>query len=402
VRGLFIVNNPVFGGGQGQLLRLQAPLTARGWDLAAVTPTGADSATRLRAGGIEVHELPLHRLRARPDPRLHAAFLGTLPREVAALRRLIRREQVGIVQVHGDTNPHGAIAARLEGVAVVWQLYDTRTPQRLRQVTMPFVTRVADVITTWGERLGREYPGTAGLGERWVPVFPPVDGTQFSPRPGAREAARKELGLSQDAIAVACIGMRNPSKGHDHFVRALGIGRQERSSLVGRILGPASPAHADYERRFRDEAQQLGLLDSGALQIADAGSRVPELLPAFDILALTSVPRSEGMPTVILEAMACGLPVVATDVGAVRELVVDGETGVVVPPLDDPAIAAALGRLADNASLRATLGQAGRRRFNEVFQLERLADRHAHAYQLALTHAGARKSGRGVRLGAGL
>jgi glycosyltransferase involved in cell wall biosynthesis len=118
---------------------------------------------------------------------------------------------------------------------------------------------------------------------------------------------------------------------------------------------------------------------------------VPELLPAFDILALSSVPRSEGMPTVILEAMACGIPVVATHVGAVAELVEAGSTGLVVPPEDDEALAAGLARLASDAELRAHLGEAGRRRFDEVFQLERLADRHARAYELAVSHARTRR-----------
>src|SRR5581483_8065849 len=177
---------------------------------------------------------------------------------------------------------------------------------------MPLVTRVADVITTWGKGLGHAYPGTTRLGERWIPVFPPVDGSQFAPDPEQRAAARAELGIAEGDVAVALVGMRNPSKGHDRFVRALAIARARRPELIGRILGPSSPAHADYERRVQAEADRLGLLDGHALEIRDAGTRVPSLLPAFDILALTSVPRSEGMPTVILEAMACGIPVVAT------------------------------------------------------------------------------------------
>jgi glycosyltransferase involved in cell wall biosynthesis len=136
----------------------------------------------------------------------------------------------------------------------------------------------------------------------------------------------------------------------------------------------------------RDDAVRLGLLDGRALDIRDAGSRVSALLPGFDVLALASVPRSEGMPTVILEAMACGLPVVATDVGAVRELVIDGETGLVVSPGDRDGFAAALARLADDDGLRRSMGELGRSRFEQTFRLEALADRHVHAYDLALAH----------------
>src|SRR4051794_38017235 len=144
---------------------------------------------------------------------------------------------------------------------------------------MPLVTRVADVITTWGRQLGLEYPGTERLGERWIPVFPPVAEHTFVVTPERRAAARAELGLDDDAIAIALVGMRNPSKGHDHFIRALARARKSNPPLRARILGPPSPAHADYEQSFRREAEGLGLLRDGVLDILDAGSRVPELLP---------------------------------------------------------------------------------------------------------------------------
>jgi glycosyltransferase involved in cell wall biosynthesis len=299
---------------------------------------------------------------------------------------LIERRGIDVVQAHGDTNPHAALAGHRAGAAVVWQLYDTRTPAALRRLTMPLVTRVADVITTWGRQLGLEYPGTERLRERWIPVFPPVAGEDFAPSPQRRAAARAELEIAGDAVAVAVIGMLNPSKGHDHFVRALGLARADHPNLVARMLGPPSPAHAEYERRVRAEADALGMLADGVLDIRDAGARVAELLPAFDILALSSVPRSEGMPTVILEAMACGLPVVATNVGAVAELVVDRDTGYVVPPLDDRRLADALGWLAADAGLRARIGAAGRMRFEKHFELDVLADIHVRAFELALEH----------------
>lgn len=384
MRQLFIVHGPAFGGGHAQFVRLREPLARRGWEVCALVPGGAPSGERLRAEGVEVVELPLHRLRATPDPRVQARFLASIVPEVRAIRRMIRERAIDLVQVHGDTNPHGAIAAHLEGRAVVWQLYDTVTPPPLRRMTMPLVTRLADVVTTWGRELGRVHPGTERLGERWITVFPPVDEREFhAPDAEARAAARAELGIPQDAFAIGLVGNRNPTKGHEHFVRALARLRERRPDAVARAIGAPSPAHGAYEAGVRAEAARLGLAPP-AYDLVDGGRRVPRLLPAFDAFALASVPRSEGMPTVILEAMACALPVVATDVGAVRELVADGESAFVIGPEDPAALAAALERLAADPALRRRLGDAGRARFEDRFSLDALADLHRVAYERAL------------------
>ncbi|WP_205698104.1 glycosyltransferase family 4 protein [Conexibacter sp. SYSU D00693] len=394
MRQLFVVHGPVYGGGQGQFLRLQDPMARRGWELCGVVPTGAPAAERLRSEGMPVLETPLHRLRRTTDPRTHAALALTMAPEVRALRRIIREHDADVVQVHGDTNPHGAIAAALEGRAVVWQLYDTVTPPPARRLTMPFVTRVADVITTWGEALGRSHPGTDTLGERWIPVFPPVDGRRFAPDPQRRAAARRALGVGEDDVVVGTVGNRNPTKGHQHLVEAVRLASAREPRIVGRILGQPSPVHEAYEAQLQAAAGALG----DRVRIEDPGRRVPDLVPGFDVFCLSSVPRSEGMPTVILEAMAAGVPVLSTDVGAVRELVADGETGIVVEPERPELLAEHLVALAGDEARRRQLGEAGRRRYAEHFDLEVLADRHVAAYELAVRHRrGRRRLSRAAR-----
>jgi glycosyltransferase involved in cell wall biosynthesis len=111
---------------------------------------------------------------------------------------------------------------------------------------------------------------------------------------------------------------------------------------------------------------------------------VAAILPGFDIFVLSSVPRSEGLPTAIVEAMACGLPVVATDVGGVRELVHDGATGYVVPPRDPSAIATAVSRLLSDADLRSALGRRARQRVEDCLSIARCVEAHLRAYEIAL------------------
>lgn len=394
MRQLFVVHGPAYGGGIGQFTRLREPLARRGWEIAGLVPTGAATAPRLRQDGIEVHEIELHRLRRTPDPRTQFAFARGVVGEIGAIRRLIREQDIDLVQVHGDTNPHGAIAAHLEGRAVVWQIYDTVTPPPARRLTMPFVTRTADVMTTWGRQLGLDYPGTESLGERWLTVFPPVDGDVFKQVTAeTRAAGRDRMGVSDADVVVGQVGNFNPTKGHDHLVEALAAVRQSVPAAVARIYGAPSPAHPTLAQDVRVRATELGL-DDHAVVLADGGRDVPVLMPGFDVLSLSSVRRSEGMPTVILEAMACGLPVVATDVGAVRELVVDGETGIIVEPEDPQQFAQALKRVVEDSGLRARMGAAGRARFEKTFSLDVLGDIHEKAYGLALEHAARRRRAR--------
>jgi glycosyltransferase involved in cell wall biosynthesis len=386
MRLLSVIHGPVFGGGHNQALRLREPLAEHGWStLVAVPEEPGNALDRLLDAGVEVTRMRLRRLRATPDPLVQARFAAGFVPDVARLRRLIRDRDVDVVQVHGPTNPHAAVAAQLEGRAVVWQLYDTRTPMALRRAFMPLVTRLSHAVMSTGRAVAAEHPGAERLGDRLVPYVPPVDTRRFRPDRAARSAARARLGAADGDLVVATVGNRNPSKGHEYLLRAAARVRTERPDLRVWLLGAESAAHAAYERRLRDEAAASG---DGAVAILDPGDQVAALLPGADVFALTSVPRSEGIPTVVLEAMACGLPVVASDVGSVSEVVEHGVNGLVVPPEDEAAVAGALARLTGDPELRARLAAEGLRSVRERFSLDAALAAHLRAYAIALERAG--------------
>jgi glycosyltransferase involved in cell wall biosynthesis len=389
-----VIHGPVYGGGHNQMIRLKDPLAAEDWEMLALVPEEPGSARgRLEDAGVEVIALPLHRLRATPHPGVQARFAASLPAEVRAIRRLLRDRSVDLVQVHGPTNPHAAIAAHREGVAVVWQLYDTRTPMVLRRATMPVVTRLADVVMTTGMEVARVHPGALTLGERLVSFVPPVDAREFRPDPVRRESARAKLRLARKVLAIGTVGNLNPSKGLEHLIQATARVRDANPDTTLRILGARSPAHGGYAAALQAQARDHGLDGDGAEALfVDPGANVSALLPALDVFVLTSVPRSEGIPTVILEAMACGLPVVTTDVGAVREVVEDGATGLVVEPERPDAIAGAVLALIRDPDLRASFGAEGRTRVEQGYGIERCAEAHLRAYELARKHR-ARRAG---------
>jgi len=390
LRVLLIIPWPAFGGAHNQALRLSGPLGRRGVRTLVLLPDDAQAAAdRLGAAGIEVVTMPLKRLRATPAPLLQARFAASLAGEQRRLRSLIAEHGVDVVQVHGITNPQGALAARREGRAVVWQLFDTRAPMPLRRLGMPIVRRLADELTVWGEGVVRAHPGAEALADRTTLVYPPVEGTELVPDPEVRRSVRAELALADSTPLIGSVGLLNPQKGHEHLLRAAGIVRRRIPSARFLVIGASSPAHGRYEAGLRAEVRDLGLGD--ALSFVDPGTRVPELMQALDLFAMTSVSRSEGMPTAILEAMACAKPVVATRVGAVDELVEDGRSGLLVPPASPSAVAGAIARVLEDDELRSSLGARGRALATERFPLEGLADLHAGAYARAAERARARQ-----------
>lgn len=392
-RVLAVIAGPTFGGAANQLLRLHGPLLERGWELVPVLPDEPGNAhERLRDGGVPAIPTAMHRARATKRPGPHLALMRHAYGEMSTFRRMLREQRCAVVQNHGDLNPHAGIAGHLEGAAVHWQILDSRTPPKLREYTMPVVTRLADSISVVGRELALANPGVVELGERCTIVYGPLDHSQFLRAHERRDAARAELGVPPGAFCVGAIGNRNPQKGHEWLIRAAAVAREQREDLVVRILGAASPGHEDYDRGLRAEAAALGLSpQDGTFTIVDPRRRVPELIGAFDAFCMTSVPNSEGLPTVILEAMAAGLPVIATRVGAVEEVVEDGVTGRVVPPNDVGPMAERLLELAADPELRARWGAAGRVRGQRLYGLERLVDLYVEGYEQAVAHRARRR-----------
>lgn len=393
IRVLSLIHYPNFGGPHNRNMRLAPLLAERGVQLIVAIPDEAgDAGQRLTQGGIDFITLPLHRVRESLDLRTQFNFWSSLPQDVEVLRRTIRGLDIDVVQLNGFVNPHGAIAGRLEGVAVIWQLLDTRTPNIVRRLLMPYALSAADVIMSDGPEVARVHPGTDRLGARLVPFFPPVDTAEFRPDAHRRRAARLAMNISDREIAIGSVANLNPMKGHELLITALASLRKDGHNVRCCILGSRSTAHDEYAESLIELANEHGLLADRTLRFLNPGERVSELLPAFDVFVRTSVPRSEGTSTSILEAMSVGLPVVSTEVGGIKDAVQNEVSGLLVPPLDAEAVRDAILRLILDPALRIRLSDEARRVALDRYDIKFCVDRHIHAYEVALGHARVREA----------
>jgi glycosyltransferase involved in cell wall biosynthesis len=391
-RALHVINYPFYGGPQNQVLRLAGPLERRGWESVVVLPDHPGSAeARLAAEGIDTQIIKLGRLRAQLSPWSNLQFLAGMPGDVGRLRGLINRMQIDMVVSTSIVNLQGQIAGHLENVPVITQLLDSRTPMLLRRAVMPLVTRLSDVVMPTGKGIAEVHPGALALGSRLIPFYPPVDTNLFRPDAAIRTAARSHLGIPADAFVAGTVANVTPQKGLEWFARATGELARRHADMHVVLLSGLMSTHSGYARAIEGEFADQGLLGSPRFHWVDAGADVARLIAALDVFLLTSVPRSEGVSTTVLEAMSTGIPVVTADVGALREAVQDGVSGFVVPPLKVEAIVEATERVHADVALRTRMGAYARRRAVELYDVESCADTYARAFNVAMDHATRRR-----------
>lgn len=287
--------------------------------------------------------------------------------DVGVWRRLAklfhtRRIDAVITVGAGDKMFWGRLAARSAQVPVILSaLHSTGWPDgvgRLNRLLTPITDGFIGVAAPHGEHLvqNERFPA-----EKVFVIPNGVDVDRFQPRPECRAALRNELQISAAAPIVGIVAALRPEKHHELFLRAAAKVREQRSDAHFVIVGDG-PERPNIERwidelRLREYVHLLG-----------TRSDTPQILAAWDAFALTS--HNEANPVSILEALACGVPVVATRVGSIPETVVPGETGYLAMPGDANDVAGHLLRLLNDRDLAMRLGGTGRQRVASRWSLD--------------------------------
>lgn len=292
------------------------------------------------------------------------------------LRRLFRQQNIqAVVTVGaGDKMFWGRLAAASARVPVICSaLHSTGWPDGVGRLNR-CLTSLTDAFIAVAQPHGEFLVEHERFPRPKVVVIPNgVDCQRF--RPDAENAARvrRDLGIASEQPLVGILAALRPEKNHRLFLEVAAEVVAQRSEVQFVIIGDG-PEREQIERwidqlRLRENVQLLG-----------ARQDTPQLLAALDLLALTS--HNEANPVSILEALACGVPVVATDVGSVAESVLHQRTGLLVPAGQTTAMTAAWLRLLRDPHWARRLGEAGREHVRAHFSVERMVD----GYQRLLWH----------------
>jgi glycosyltransferase involved in cell wall biosynthesis len=348
-----------WGGLEIQALEVTDALRKRGWPVILACPGDSRLAAEAAARGIRVARF---------------AVTGYIhPLLVLRLARLLRGEEIGII--------HCQLSKDLSTVVPAVDLARTRAriilskrvgsylmkKDPLHRYTYSRVDRVLAVSEVIRRNVLETTPASA---DRVATLHDAIDTTEFSPARGDRDAVRAEFGYAPGDLVIGFAGRFSPGKGHEEFLHAAAMVSPDIPAARFLIAGEPSAGEAAYADTIVRLAETLGL--RSAVTFAGFRRDVPRILSAFDIFAFPS--HAESFGVVLIEAMAMERPVIASECDGILDIIVDGVSGLFIPPGNAEALGAAIRLLAADPGLRARLGRGARQRVLACFDRERQMD----------------------------
>ncbi|MBI3912589.1 MAG: glycosyltransferase family 4 protein [Chloroflexi bacterium] len=336
---LFLDHAPALTGAEIITLNLAAALDRAEFQPIFLTRDDAALLAQLRARDIPAHSLYLDSARL-----LSSRGVRGVARAVRTIVRLVRREQVDVM-ISASARMHtlSALAAPLARVPLVWMLHDHALSRGARVLGRFAARRIA--VSSF---VAEFFPGA-------TVIYPGVRAAHIA----AANDLRDKFKIPRDAFLVVSVGQLTRAKGQTVLLRAAARLKNEMPNLHLAFVGGASDL--GYAREMRE------LRDQENLRVTLAGQRddMPRWLAAADLFCYSAI-EPEGMPLALVEAMASGMPIIASDIGTARELIApDG--GRLIAPHDENALADALKMLARDPELRVRLGNAARARATRDF-----------------------------------
>lgn len=373
-RALFVHSSNEMYGADIILLGLLEGRDPSYWSPSVVLPNDVPYegrlAARLKEIDVPYRELKLAVLRRRYfTPGRFPLYAGYFAFSAASLVRQIRRERIDVVHSNTTAVIPGAIAARLTRRPHVWHSHEmVISPSIVRKLTAKMAPALSDVVITVSAAVRDHMLGDNPSASNIRVLHNGIDVEKFAAA-GGRESLRAEFGFGPDYVVAGTLARVSRGKGQGYLLDAAALVASRVPGLKYLLVGDAFVGQQHLVDGLRQKIADIGLADR--VRLSGYRSDGPDVLAALDICVLPST-LPDSFPTVVLEAMAAGKPVVATNWGGAKEMIVEGDTGFVVP-VDDPSVLAdRLETLAQSPELRSRFGAAGQSRARDLFTRERM------------------------------
>ena len=351
------------------LLQAVTALKARGHKVCVVVSENGPLTDALELEGIETIIIRLGILRRRYLNVLGLLNrIGVLTRAFFALKKLCKQNQIDIIYTNTAPVIIGGILSIFTGIKNVWHLHEILEPSSfmhrffgwLINATAQKVIVVSDAVyNNWAGRIGAS---------KMVKVYNGFEasGVNDSANDNASASLRDQLNLNDNTVLVGMVGRVNLIKGQFYFIQIAAAAKVAGLNCHFVMIGDAYKGYEYLYPQLESQIAELGLQNS--ITNLYYQPNAVSLIQQLDIFVLPSI-KPDSFPVVILEAMAAGKPIIATNQGGAQEQIDDCVTGFLVPINDATIAAQKLGVLVNNPDMRTQMGQAGTKKLEEQFSL---------------------------------
>ncbi len=294
---------------------------------------------------------------------------------IPGLFQFLKKRDIDLLHINTVVPQFAAPVARMSGLPLIWHIREDLSRGIWNKFLVKTVESLADRIIVNSRYTGSVFKRKGKV----TTVYNGVDLDRF--HPGVKgEEVRKELNISRETPIVGTIGNFTPAKGYLYLLEAAREIIRELPRVKFLVLGSIHPLYKRYYERMREEVKKLGISDSLILMKGERD--VPRILASFDLFLLPSVQETLGR--VVIEAMACGKPVVATRIGGIPEVVEEKVTGYLVPSRDPHSLARRTRELLLDKEKASAMGKEGRKRVERLFNVNKMVEETKQVYKSLL------------------
>jgi len=353
---LYLHNATYLGGAEKSLLMIVDNIDKDRFNPIFACPSNGIFAEELKKREIKVENVEYAKIRG----------IKGVMNTVNTLKKIIKDNDIKLLHSNDlRTNLYASFVGKFYHIPVIWHARNLIYKELIDYEK--WLSFLPDTIICNGEGIAKRFSFFGKIFKKIKIVYTGIDVNKYNPNIDS-SSIRKELNIKKDEIVLAVIGRIGEGKGQDDFIKASSIVAKQFVNVKFLIVGSAVTNEDCWREKYlMNLVKQLNL--ENKVYFIGFRKDIENILASIDIFVLSSYAEPFGRS--LLEAMACGKPVIATNTGGTYEIVSDGETGILIPPKNPIKLAEAMKKLIEDENLRIKMGKAGRLKVKKLFDIKK-------------------------------